>query len=346
MDDTFGKGILDRPTDPSDPRDYRHEEIAAFAPVEWMEKRAAEFLTYPKHNQNGSSSCVANTKAKQLEVDELGENGVYRQLSPRSIYGYGFIPDTGGMYIRKAADIITSQGATLGSILSSEGLSEGDMRNLSDYHKDGQQIAKIYKCDSVVFCNKDFDTIASVLENFRSAGKPKAVGIAVPGWKNQTWQGTNPMPGVGAPDWYHAVTVIDYGLMGGKKFLSIDNSWGESVGLAGQQFLGEEYEPLIYSADYTLNLSDDWMSSMATIIKPSYQWNTDLAVGDSGTDVQVLQKALQSLGMFPIDSVVTPTGYFGGITRQAVLTFQSVYGITSTGIVGPVTRAKLNTLFP
>ncbi|KKS98277.1 MAG: Peptidoglycan-binding domain 1 protein, partial [Candidatus Giovannonibacteria bacterium GW2011_GWA1_43_15] len=41
---------------------------------------------------------------------------------------------------------------------------------------------------------------------------------------------------------------------------------------------------------------------------------------------------------------VNPTGYFGTLTRAAVLNFQKQYGIEQVGFVGPKTRAKLNEL--
>ena len=42
---------------------------------------------------------------------------------------------------------------------------------------------------------------------------------------------------------------------------------------------------------------------------------------------------------------VSPTGYFGPLTRQAVINFQKKYGIDPIGTVGPITRAKLNQIF-
>lgn len=54
-----------------------------------------------------------------------------------------------------------------------------------------------------------------------------------------------------------------------------------------------------------------------------YHWTRDLDVGDSGEDVLKLQQALQWLGHFP--ATQKPTGYFGGITRQAVKDFQEKY---------------------
>ncbi len=65
-----------------------------------------------------------------------------------------------------------------------------------------------------------------------------------------------------------------------------------------------------------------------------------LSLGSTGTDVTTLQTYLSS------DSTLYPeglvTGYYGTLTQAAVTRFQARYGISQTGTVGPITRAKLN----
>lgn len=55
-------------------------------------------------------------------------------------------------------------------------------------------------------------------------------------------------------------------------------------------------------------------------------------------EVTLLQKVLVQEGLFTL----TPTGYFGPRTLEGVMNFQRRYGIPSIGIVGPLTRAKIN----
>jgi hypothetical protein len=69
-----------------------------------------------------------------------------------------------------------------------------------------------------------------------------------------------------------------------------------------------------------------------------YFYDTDLTVGMSGQDVMELQTRLRDEGYFTVD----PTGYFGPLTRSAVMAYQSAMGIPATGYVGPLTRARLN----
>lgn len=63
----------------------------------------------------------------------------------------------------------------------------------------------------------------------------------------------------------------------------------------------------------------------------------DLHIGMSGNEVTELQKDLQKLGYFH----VTPTGYFGQITKNAVIDYQRDFGVTATGYYGPATQARM-----
>lgn len=67
-----------------------------------------------------------------------------------------------------------------------------------------------------------------------------------------------------------------------------------------------------------------------------------LSFGMNNSLVVTAQQLLKNLGYFPVD--IDTTGYFGPITRTAVLEFQAAHNISQVGIVGPQTRAKLNEL--
>ncbi|OHA17205.1 MAG: hypothetical protein A3H57_01865 [Candidatus Taylorbacteria bacterium RIFCSPLOWO2_02_FULL_43_11] len=69
---------------------------------------------------------------------------------------------------------------------------------------------------------------------------------------------------------------------------------------------------------------------------------SQLSEGSTGSQVTELQVFLAK------DSAVYPegivSGYFGSLTRAAVIRFQAKYGIAQVGEVGPVTSAKINAL--
>lgn len=66
--------------------------------------------------------------------------------------------------------------------------------------------------------------------------------------------------------------------------------------------------------------------------------DTTLRYGMRGTDVITLQTKLKSKGYFS----ATATGYFGAVTKSAVISFQRAKGLTADGVVGPKTFSALN----
>jgi len=70
----------------------------------------------------------------------------------------------------------------------------------------------------------------------------------------------------------------------------------------------------------------------------AYNFTRNLSFSLSGEDVKELQNRLTAEGVYtgPI------TGYFGPLTIAGVKAFQVKYGIEPVGMVGPMTRAKLN----
>ena len=63
----------------------------------------------------------------------------------------------------------------------------------------------------------------------------------------------------------------------------------------------------------------------------------DLHTGVSGHEVSALQSQLKKLGYFDTN----PTGYYGSITKNAVIRFQRDFGVPATGFTGPMTRSEL-----
>lgn len=344
----FGTGETARPTDFLKPESPRHEEIAgAFSPAKWVEKnQVGGFATYPKRDQKSKSDCTCYTAAKLLSIDELSEGGIWREFSPDSVYPYLVVP-TGGANSVQVLNFVKERGMTLEHLYASDSLTEDEARKSDKIPVDAKQVGLIYKPSAVVECAADFETIASIIENYRLSGKKKGVGITIIGSQNGTWLNPFPMP-PSQPNnvWFHKVTVTDFGLIDGKKYLSIDNSWGERAGLRGQQFIGEDYQKYIYGGVYTVNMPDDWLSSGSTsAVPPKHQWASDLLVGSSGPDVLALQQALQSMGMFPVSKIIQPTGAYYGVTKKGVELFQAAFGLPVTGVVDAVTRAKLNSIF-
>ena len=76
---------------------------------------------------------------------------------------------------------------------------------------------------------------------------------------------------------------------------------------------------------------------------PCYNFTLNLTVGSTGADVVALQKFLQSKGFWPVgNNSNDPSGYFGSLTKSALMAYQTSVGIPATGFAGPLTLAKLN----
>ncbi len=71
----------------------------------------------------------------------------------------------------------------------------------------------------------------------------------------------------------------------------------------------------------------------------AYNFASDLTIGARGEDATQLQTILIADGYLNIGA---PTGWFGPLTKAAVMKYQADRGIPSTGFVGPLTLAALN----
>ena len=94
------------------------------------------------------------------------------------------------------------------------------------------------------------------------------------------------------------------------------------------------------AACITLSISVTSTSGSTTSTASSYRFTSYLHPGLDNNEVLQLQNVLAALGYL----TVTPTGYYGTKTTNAVVAFQAAHGIDQLGVVGPATRAALNKL--
>jgi len=74
-----------------------------------------------------------------------------------------------------------------------------------------------------------------------------------------------------------------------------------------------------------------------------YKFTFNMTVGSVGADVAALQKFLQAKGFWPVGTgTKEASGYFGSLTKSALMAYQTSVGIPATGFAGPLTLAKLN----
>jgi peptidoglycan hydrolase-like protein with peptidoglycan-binding domain len=75
-----------------------------------------------------------------------------------------------------------------------------------------------------------------------------------------------------------------------------------------------------------------------TTLPPAPEVDGTLELGESGDAVAALQQRLVDLGYW----MGEPDGTYGQLTRQAVMAFQKVEGLSRDGVAGPATQAQLS----
>lgn len=82
--------------------------------------------------------------------------------------------------------------------------------------------------------------------------------------------------------------------------------------------------------------------TMTTTTTTNASFTTNLTIGSRGADVVMLQSFLESKGLLTMPAGVAK-GYFGALTKSAVVAYQISKGVTPTsGYFGPLTRAVAN----
>lgn len=118
------------------------------------------------------------------------------------------------------------------------------------------------------------------------------------------------------------------------------SQWG-TVSLANQG-----YSPLQILRYYYPNDIEIAETNIVTNAISSYP-GTALRLGSQGLDVQTIQSYLGRIRRnYPaIPAITDPAGTFGESTRDAVTKFQSIFNLTTDGIVGKSTWYKLSSLY-
>ncbi len=297
--------ILDPRSEEEKAQDYTLAELALGIadPVVWKEKLPAQWRSYSIRNQAGSSSCVAQSVAKMMEVN----SGVVTSAHP--IYRRRSNYSEQGMWLQQALAIMKNNGTTTEALDVSQNIGETDMnRDIT--------VETPLKAPAYVKVGFDIDSIARAIESYKSV----CVTIygQIKNWSNiPTYDPTLPI------DFGHGICAVDYFLFGGKKYILIDDSWGTwtlnhiALGNGGQRLLSE---------DFIKNCVRD----AGTIIpaptitpgKPVHIFSKVLIFGMiNDPEVKVLQDCLTYFGYFPADTQYHSGNYLQ-MTARAVKKWQ------------------------
>lgn len=296
-------------------------------------------------NQNGSGSCGGQAFGYHMETNTLLRDGKFTPLSSKSIYQPVFISPEGS----NARDLI-SRICSVGACLESDVPSYDNGNPPSEaFMEDGSKItpamlitAKLYSGKTYLsFDSTDINQIKQAI--FQGNG---AV-VALLG-RNENWIApggiiTIPNPNSNSTFWGHFLFLTGFNMIkDGIEYIEFVNSWGKEWGDNGYGYLPLDY----FTKGYGYN---EWVVIENPLPDNNFHhvFNTNLSYGQTSDEVLSLQKILVKDGYSTL-----LTGFYGDMTRKAVLQFQldnkiGNYLVTLAlqgRYVGPQTRPFLSKL--
>lgn len=320
----------DRPQEAKE-KDYKFKEAVAMAtPVNWTEKgKTVPWRSFPVLNQQQQNSCVAHTMAKLLGIMYYLRDGQYLDFSRSHIYTRRSNKPGAGMISNNAFEIART-GVTLESLVKSDYPNDTPIDALK-IEKFKEDIGSVLKIGGYIEIPAgDFETVASTMQ---------ATGKGVMVWfyfTSPEWSQKFPKIKDNLQNQYdykalrHSVTAVDFGLIDGKKYIKIEDS--AHFGGISERWISEDFfNTRNFYAGYAVNFRFEMPED---INKPKFK----------NGDVKSLQDCLKYEKTFPAN--VDSTGFFGPITKKAVIGFQNKYGIYPSGALDAMTIDKLKNLYP
>lgn len=352
QDEEFFKnyqGAFDNRTPEQKEKDFNQKEIvASVAAVNWIKKKKSQFRSFPSLNQNYTNKCVAFTLRKIAGILYFLKTGVFFDFSASFPYEYRINKPSGGMVGTDAFDIWRKNGMTPESLCPSGQTYDSDEVKIDEMAK---QVALGFISGGDVGIDAgDFDSVCSTIQETKK-------GIMT--WfffTHDEWSQSVPKiietdmtdPGDARAS-RHSVSSIDFGIatditeINGEQVIKIEDS--AHFGSKDVRYITREFfNKRCWFIRYPMNFKFDAPKEGST--KPIYTFTKTMKFSSTySTDPEVvaLQNCLKWSGFFPSNS--DSTGYFGSVTKKAVIAFQTKYGLTPDGVVGPITRSKLNELF-
>lgn len=332
-------------------KDYMAEEIVAFSGVDIPEIDYKDIPHYKIdgfkiRNQASSGSCVAQTLANMIAIEVYRQTGVWHDLSASFIYQRRSNKGTMGMIGVDAMNIAKNDGTIFDNLMPSQNMGESAINSVPEaihYAK----IAKAFAGFGFAFLPFNIDKIAEIQLKDIKRGIPKPImtwyRFPRPEWNSEPKAGNSKTDIV-----HHSVTAIIPGKRKGVKGLYTVDSWGhDRTTEKGMRFISEDYitKRMTFCA-YLDDFNTKWIGNdqVPDLLKPKTKLlSRTLRMGMEGEDVKELQTILKYDEKFPQKSNIT--GYFGSVTRKAVIQFQKENNLEADGICGPNTIKKLKEKF-
>ena len=324
MKDEIYLGARDTQTNEQKARNYSFNEVcSAPFPATWIEKLQDDWRHFPIRDQDGSGQCVCMTYATELGIIFNEKYGKFIDFSSSFPYQQRKYPSQSGCTSEDIYEIFPKIGNVFEKDMPSQKMNDSQAM-LVQKEKWFDDIAKTWNIKRIAL-PIDFELIASTIQ---ATGK----GIMV--WFKfhpKEWLDIPELSDY-APTSGHSVTVVDFTLFKGKKYLVIQDSWGLKYAMNGLRLISEEYfYERCYQAAYLMNFQTQ--NNETVFERPKFD----------GSIVSA-QKCFKYEGLFPAN--INEVENWGNITRTACIAFQKRYSIEpALGNFGSLTKAKLTELY-
>lgn len=320
---------------PKDNRDIKYTDLPATA-VSLPSKHITDISMIPVLNQGVLGTCVAHAIAGVKMYQEYKETGkvvkfsrrftysLARLLSPYDPNGMGLFPRDGG---KVTSDVGVLEPDTIDDNTLPHGIYSGYVPTKAE--KDG---AKKWSAGFATVNNGDLTAIkqAIVKEGVLT------ISLAFDGnsWNSHTGKLSAPKDVTGA----HYIMIYGYEDIDGDTILYFRNSWSEDWGKNGNgQFNWTDYKTYSYDVLVFTDIPNDLIEKAKNT---QFLFTKNLKLGMTDSEVSKLQERLKLEGFYTYPQI---TGYFGPVTKEALIKYQKANNITpAEGYFGPITRSKMN----
>jgi len=346
------------------PTDYRDIPLAAVV---------GEFKSYPDEyfvpiddlpveHQRKLGACVGHGHTKYKQYLDFVDTGFIIPESPRFVYAIAKAKDGyagEGTYPRLAAKIVQDYGiATTKTVPNDTTLSHEEYvysRNIDNIPQAAFAEAAENKIKGYAFITISKDGLKQAI--VESNGASILMRIGSEWWTdakgNSTWDKKKivPLRKPGSVVSGHQLYLYGYEDVGDDTKFYILNSWSKDWADDGTNwFWWSEWKNNISEGLTFVDVPNKIIQEAKKLPKQfSYKFTKTIKHGERSKDVEALQLALKADGCY----TYVVTGYYGNVTREAVVKFQLKHKVASVaeiqslaGLqVGPKTIAKLNQLF-
>lgn len=345
-------GAIDTRSQEEKEKDYIFEELVLTPAIVSLTATSPErWKIYPKRNQDGSNTCVYQSRAKAAGILEELRNGEFVEYSAAAYNRRSNAPSAGAIPAEAFTDW-KKNGIGLETLEQSQNKNDFEIAKVSQSEFE-KRVASLSTLDSFFSLPvTNFDVIVSTLHATK-----KPIPLCFYGTYSE-WNRDIPIISANITlrdaEVRHSVCATpNYGIWQGKEGFTIEDSWG-SAGISGTgvRFITREFMQRNYIGGLVPTTFKSYSDMNVTPAKPKYKFRKTLQYGlKNDIDVVALQNILKFEGFFPANQ--SSTGCYFEVTRKGVLALQQKYKVASADellsingrVVGPSTIEKLNSLY-